>query len=253
MSFRVDRNVSAAVSTRGVPAPTRTTEVIDMTTHESFKRRIRERMALTGERYTAARRALLDAAAQRGGTRTWVSEPELGDDALRKATGRGWDAWCDIVDAWPGKDQGHTAVAAYLASSHGVDGWWAQGVTVGWERITGRRLPYQMADGSFTAGRSKTIDVDAAALRAALLDGEERGGLFPGHATELRSKPASKTIRVLIGPGTATFTLDAARDGRTKVTVAHEKLPSSQSADEWRFYWGEWLEAVDGADRADRA
>ena len=35
-----------------------------MTTDKTFKRRVRERMAATGERYTTARRALLDVLAE---------------------------------------------------------------------------------------------------------------------------------------------------------------------------------------------
>ncbi len=59
-----------------------------MTTHASFKRRIRARMEKTGERYGAARRTLLEpASAQR--SRVWVSEPEHSDKAILAATGRG--------------------------------------------------------------------------------------------------------------------------------------------------------------------
>ena len=45
----------------------------------------------------------------------------MADDTLREATGRGWDEWCDIIDAWPGHSDGHTAIATYLHEEHGVD------------------------------------------------------------------------------------------------------------------------------------
>lgn len=215
-----------------------------MTRQESFKRRIRERMARTGERYGAARRSLIEQSAD-GGPRRWVADPELGDDALRDATGRGWDEWCDVVDAWPGHGDGHAAVAAHLQAEHGVDGWWAQTITVGWERITGRRLPNQMADGTFTASRSRTVTVDAVAVRAALLDDDERAELFPGLPTELRSKPTTKALRVRVGPGVAVIDLRPRADGRVTVTVAHEKLPSVDDVAEWKAWWGDWLDALD--------
>ena len=60
-----------------------------MTRQESFKRRVRERMAKTGERYGAARRALVPAADD--ARRQWVSEPEMSEESIRRATGRGWD------------------------------------------------------------------------------------------------------------------------------------------------------------------
>lgn len=160
-----------------------------MTKQESFKRRVRERMAKTGERYGAARRVLLEQAEAREATtgRRWVSEPEVVDARVLDATGRGWNDWCDIIDAWPGHADGHTAVAAWLQSTHQVDGWWAQTVTGGWERITGRRLPGEMRDGSFTANKSKTVAGDAALIRKMLLDDDLRADLFPGKSTELRS------------------------------------------------------------------
>lgn len=221
-----------------------------MTAHESFKRRVRARMAKTGERYAAARAVLLAQAASRTSARTWVSDPEHSEEIILRNTARTWDEWCDVIEAWPGHTAGHTAIAKYLMANHGVNGWWAQGITVGWERITGRRLPYQMADGTFTAGRSRTVPHPPDALRELLLDDASRADLFGGLATQLRSKPSAKAIRIQIGPGIALFTLTAASDHRTKLAVTHEKLPTADAADEWRFFWEEWLDALIELERA---
>ena len=222
-----------------------------MTTNESFKRRIRSRMTETGERYGAARRVLIEQAARRRApasrparARVWVSEPELSDDSVREATGRGWDEWCDLLDAWPGHDDGHTAIATHVRDDLGVDGWWAQTVTVGYERITGRRLPYQRSDGTFSANRSRTVSIDAAELRAALLDEDARSELFPGLATELRSRPSSKGVRIGIGTGIALFDLDALHDGRLRLSIAHERLDSPEECGWWQDYWSAWLDAL---------
>jgi hypothetical protein len=199
-------------------------------------------MARTGERYAAARRVLLDQATRPGG-RVWVSQPEVNDDSIRQATGRDWDEWCDLIDAWPGNRDGHTAIAKYVHEELGVGGWWGQGVTVGYERITGLRLPHQMSDGTFTASKSRTVDIDAGAIRELLL-GDGREDLFPGYDTQMRSKPSAKVLKIIIGPGIAAFYLDAAKDGRTKVTIAHEKLPTFEHVEEWKFYWSDWLDAI---------
>jgi hypothetical protein len=216
-----------------------------MTLHDTFKRRVRARMSKTGERYAAARRVVL--AERAGARRTWAAEPEIGDTKLKEVTGKGWDAWCDLIDGWPEHDRGHSAVASWVQAEFGIDGWWAQTVTVGWERITGRRVPYQMADGTFTISRSRTVTIDTTALRQALLSDDQRVDLFPGHDTVLRSRPTTKALRVAIGDGIALFTIDALGDGRAKMVVSHEKLPSSEAAEEWRFYWSEWLDAIDTA------
>jgi hypothetical protein len=171
----------------------------------------------------------------------------MAEDTLREATGKGWEEWCDIIDAWPGKDDGHTAIATHLRDEHGVEGWWAQTITVGYERITGLRLPYQQPDGTFSAGKSRTVTADPGMLRAMLLDDGDRVDLFPGIDTQLRSRPTAKTLRVRIGPGTAQISIETLDDGRAKVAIAHEKLPSPASVEEWKAYWSDWLEAIDEA------
>lgn len=222
-----------------------------MTTQESFKKRIRARMEKTGEKYNAARRALIEQAQQRqqipqaDGGRAWSAQPEHGDDAVREATGRGWDEWVDLLEDAPVAEEGHTAVAAWLQDEHEVDGWWAQSVTGGWERITGRRLPHQMPDGTFTANRSRTIDgLDGDVLRGVLLDADGRDVLFPEHAVELRSRPTTKVLRFGIGGGVALIDIARKAGDRTTVTVAHEKLATLDDVRVWKQFWGDWLEAL---------
>ncbi len=221
-----------------------------MTSHASFKQRVRDRMVRTGERYAAARRVLLEQARRRASdgsrpSRVWRSEPDIDDAGILKGTGRSWNAWCDLIDAWTGHAQGHTAIAQWLVQQQGMDAWWAQSVTVGWERITGVRLPHQMADGTFTAGKSRTVSANATALRAMLLDERSRADLFPGHTATLKSKPTSKAIRLAMGDGVAQFDLVSLPDGRAKVTVSHLQLPTYDSVELWKFYWNEWLDAID--------
>ncbi|MDP9071405.1 MAG: hypothetical protein M3N68_09010, partial [Actinomycetota bacterium] len=225
---------SCDVGERGLPvARQRHGKAVVMTRQESFKRRIRARMEKTGERYGAARRVLVEQAST-GRRRTWAAEPETSDDSVRSATGRGWDEWCDVLDAWPGHTEGHTAIAAHLQHNHGIDGWWAQTVTVGYERITGRRQPYQQPDGTFSAHKSRTVTADPAVLRELLLDETDRADLFPGLDTELRSRPTSKVIRLAIGPGTAQIAIDPRADGKAKVTVEHERLPTLEEVEQWK-------------------
>lgn len=213
-----------------------------MTRQESFKKRIRARMAERGERYTQARTALIEEAA--GRDRRWVSEPEMSDERVHDATGRSWNEWCDLIDAWPRHVEGHPAVAAHLIDDLGLDGWWAHAVTVGWERITGRRVPGQRADGTFAVSKSATIDVDADSLRAALLDPDAHADLFPGLATTIRSKPTTKVLRIALHEGHALFELTTLDDGRTRVTIAHEKLATVDDIERWRAYWSDWLGAL---------
>jgi len=221
-----------------------------MTTHESFKRRIRERMIKTGERYGAARRALIHHTAPSGRRREWVAEPEHSDDVALANTGNRWDDWVDLIDAGPGRDAGHTAIAAWVNREHGVPGWWAQDVTVSYERITGLRLPGQMADGTFTVSKSRLVEIDRGLIRSLLLDDADRADLIPGFDTELRSKPTSKSLRFSIARdgadlGQILVTMDAAPRDRIRLTISHEKHPTLEDSEPWRDYWKEWLDAVE--------
>jgi len=218
-----------------------------MTTHEAFKKRVRERMVKTGERYGAARRALLAAAAQPNPS-GWAANPQHSDEQVRAKTGKGWNEWVAAIDAGPGRASGHTAIAAWLVGE-GVDAWWAQGVTVGFERITGLRMPGQMPDGTFTVSRSRVIAMTPAELRALLLDDASRSDLLPDFAVTLLSRPDAKTPRFAFVRGGETlgqisFATDAASAARTRLTVTHTKLPGHDEGELWKEFWGEWLDAV---------
>ncbi|WP_166849173.1 hypothetical protein [Isoptericola sp. BMS4] len=216
-----------------------------MTTQEKFKKRVRARMARTGERYGAARRSLLATAPDQA----WVSQPDVADDKIRESTGRGWDEWVAVIDAGPGRDAGHTAIAAWVGEHPGVSGWWAQSVTVGYERITGLRVPGQRPDGTFSVSRSRTLGLDGDELRALLLDDDARADLVPGLHLTPRSRPGTRSPRFAVadddGPrGTLLVSLDAVDDGRLKVTATHERIASAAEAEQWKSYWAEWLAAL---------
>ncbi len=180
-------------------------------------------------------------------SRTWVAQPETADESVLAATGRGYDAWCDLIDRMDGDTSDHTAVAAYLTDEHRVDPWWAQTITVGYERITGRRLPNQRRDETFTATKSRVVSsMSAAELRSRLLDDADRTELFGDVPAELRSDPEARTIRIAIGPGVATLGVSERADGRTHVAIQHDKLPAPEMVDDWKAYWADWLDRLDG-------
>lgn len=175
----------------------------------------------------------------------WVAAPDASDALVTEKTGRSWDEWVALIDAGPGRDAGHTAIATWLRDAHGVDAWWAQGVTVGYERITGIRLPGQMPDGTFSVSRSRTLPGERDALRTRLLDDETRAVLLPDVTTMLRSAPTAKQLRFDISEngadvGILAFSVDEAKAG-VKVVVTHEKLTSPEDAERWKQHWADWL------------
>lgn len=179
---------------------------------------------------------------------SWIAQPTVDDATIAASTGRGWDEWTALIDAGPGPDAGHTAIARWLVDAHGVDAWWAQSVTVGYERIRGLRLPGQMADGTFSVSRSRRVRVHADTLREALLDDGLRRDLLGEVETRLVSRPDAKSLRFRVtyegaDAGIVAFAAETAGDA-TKLTVTHEKLPTSEEAAWWKAHWAEWLDGV---------
>lgn len=201
------------------------------------------------ERYATARAEPRDAAAGSGAAATVDAGAD--DAQLRAKTGHSWDEWVELIDAGPGRGAGHTAIATWVRENRGVDAWWAQGVTVGYERLTGLRLPGQMPDGTFTVSRSRTLAADGAATRALLLDDIRRAALLPGLTSTLRSSAEAKQLRFDLcdaadgaQAGVVGFTLDPAKTG-VKLVVTHEKLTSAAAGDVFKRFWGDWLAALE--------
>ena len=86
-------------------------------------------------------------------------------DRVRDATGRSPDDWYALLDDAGGTTIGHTAIAAHLVQL-GVDSWWAQGVTIGYEQARGLRIPGQRSDGTFAVSASRQVPGE----REAVLD-----------------------------------------------------------------------------------
>lgn len=203
-------------------------------------------MVKTGEKYAEARRILIAQAALPTPT-GWVSQPEMNDESVHKHTSRSWDEWCAVIEAWPGHADGHQAIAKWLQSEQGLNGWWSQAVTIGYERIRGLRVPGQMSDGTFGVNKSATLTNAPNDLRAMLLDDAARADLLPSLKTTLRSKPTSKAIRIGIGvdEGYINVSLGEASEGRTKVTIQHRALRFVGEVEHWRAFWTDWLSVLD--------
>ncbi len=80
-----------------------------------------------------------------------IDYPELAgrsDATIKASTGCTWARWVKALDhakahIWPHRD-----IAKHVHEKYKVTGWWAQTVTVGYERIKGLRAVGQRRDGS---------------------------------------------------------------------------------------------------------
>ena len=215
-----------------------------MTKQRTFKRRVRERVAKTGESYTAARRMLIQ-----GGDipETAVAEfqPPVADERVIEATGRGWQAWFEVLDRWGATEHTHKEMASWLREKHGVDGWYAQSLTVGYERARGLRAPGEHADG-FAIGASKTIAVPVARLFDAFEKPTVRERWLPGADMRVRTATAPKSARYDWEDGSTRVIVgfEDAGESKSRVALSHERLPDADTADEMKAWWRERLVAL---------
>ncbi len=122
---------------------------------KDFKRLVRSRMQKTGESYTTARAQLLEK--KNPVPAIYLELTGMSDTAVRAKTGKTWKEWVRTLDAVDATAKSHSAIADWIYENHDVSGWWAQMVTVGYERIRGLRDVGQRRGGSYEASKSKTV------------------------------------------------------------------------------------------------
>ena len=231
-----------------------------MPTHKTFKGRVRARMAKTGESYTSARERLLRKAPDPApATTEAAAAPEAteptetasadafptSEAATVRATGKTYPDWFDVLDGWGATGQTHTAIARWLRDDLGVDGWWAQSITVAYERARGLRAVHEMRTG-FSVAVTRTIAVDDATALAAFTDATIRDRWLPDAPMAQRPTKAARTARFdWATPASRVVVNVAPRDDRrTTVTISHERLPDAASAGEQKSAWRDRLGAL---------
>ena len=177
---------------------------------------------------------------------TGPREPRLSEEAVRGATGRGWDELFALLDGWGAADRDHREIAAWLADEQGVDGWWSQAVTVEYEVARGLRPRGGDRDGTFTVNASRTVAVPVERLFAAFADPELRERWLPGERLRERTSQPARTARFDWGDGATRVVVGFTAKGEAKsqVDLAHERLPDAQAADRARAEWRERLAAL---------
>ena len=167
--------------------------------------------------------------------------PRMSEEAVQAKTGRHWDAWFELLDAAGAKAMDHAAIAKLLAETHGVDAWWAQSVTVEYEKARGLRVLGQNGDGEFYASGSKTIAASAERVFAAFEQEAERAAWLPGLDLRVRTATAPKSIRFDAPDGRTRVAvhLVAKGEGKAQVSLQQEKLADAAEAARQTAFWRE--------------
>ena len=159
---------------------------------------------------------------------------QVGGDAVKAATGKTHDEWHGILIDAGAKGWKHKQIADHLVKEHGVDGWWAQGITVDFEQKVQGRLPGQRPDGTFECAVRRTLAGDQReTLERAAAAVEERYGAPRAKSMTLRTPNvrfvSEEGIRVVVDA-------QPPRPSGTPVGITVSKLPDQDAytaAKEW--------------------
>ncbi len=208
--------------------------------NRDLKRLARSRMKKTGESYTAARAELVKKSKQNLSERAGMS-----DEVVAAKTGRTWEEWVRILDVRGARSMVHGEIARYLNEEQGVPGWWAQMVTVGYERIRGLREIGQRRSGEYAASKSKTIAAPVGKLFRAFATSRTREKWLPGVDWKVRKAIPDKSLRVTWEDGTSVEFYFIAKDReKSQVALEHRKLKSKAQAEKVKAYWGDRLDGL---------
>jgi hypothetical protein len=171
-----------------------------------------------------------------------AAEPGVSDAAVQRATGKSWDEWFTLLDAWQGTTHNHTAIARHVYETYGIDGWWAQSVTVGYERARGMRALHERPDG-FSMNASKTFPVPVERLFAAFVEQDERERWLEAVQLRNRTNQPHKSARFDVLPGETRLavTFVAKRPEKSAAQLQQERLTSAEEVAHWKALWKEQL------------
>jgi len=220
-----------------------------MPTDKDFKRLVRGRMQKTGESYTTARAHLRK---QKPTAVPIVPAPAdyarlagRSDATIKEKTGCNWERWVKALDhkkayTWP-----HREIAKYVNEKYKIPGWWAQSVTVGYERIKGLRAVGQRRDGAFEASKSKTFTVPLSRLYGAFENARMRARWLPGVDLTVRTATREKSMRITWADQTSVVVgFEGKGPAKSLVALTHEKLPDKTSSTRMKEYWADRLDVL---------
>lgn len=127
---------------------------------------------------------------------------EISEEAIIKATGSGKDHWYPILEEYAkdAKERKEITMRMWHQHSDVLSAWWAQMITVTWERDTNRRVMNQSCLGSFQLSASKTMPGDENEVWQRMMDSDWLAGSEFSEGNEFESEGVRCVVRA-VRPG----------------------------------------------------
>ena len=214
-----------------------------MPKQKDLKRLVRARMQKTGESYTSARTQVLKKNSPPPAR--FAELAGMSDEAVRTKTGHTWKQWVQKLDAAKASDLSHREIAKHVHDNYEVSGWWAQMLTVGYERIRGLREIGQRCDGSFNANKSKTFAVPISKLYRGFSVKRTRDRWLPDVKLKIRTSTVNKSMRMSWPDGTSVHAYFSAKGARkSQVAIQHVGLAGKADVAKRKEFWAERFTAL---------
>jgi len=232
-----------------------------MPRQKDLKRLVRARMNKTGEAYTAARANIIKKKRSvRSASLAPIAETDrpvgpkpseyarlagMSDAKVKAQTGCTWERWVKSLDYHGAENMSHREIAELVSRKYKTPDWWAQTVTVGYERIKGLRARGQRRDGTYEVSKSRTFDAPVSDLFGAWSDAALRRRWLKENEVRIRTATEPKSMRLDWSDGTIIAVGFAAKGkGKSSVAVQHTKLADRATAERLRKYWSDRLDAL---------
>ena len=168
---------------------------------------------------------------------TCTSAPPFSDAAVKARTGRDWAEWCALLDGQGAAMLSHPEIVRIVRPLHAGGGWWSQAVTIGYERLRGKRETFGKSDGSFSASASKTVPLGRDQVREWIGNAVQRRRWAPA-GLKAEASASTRLLRFSGADGSRINIYFEAKDaGRTVVAVEVLKLPDTKAVVAAKALW----------------
>ena len=166
------------------------------------------------------------------GTTTSAHSPAISDDRLKAATGRSRQRWFALLDKAGAESWDRRRIARWLGVKHEVDAWWAQSLTIDYERARGLRQG-RTRKGPLRTSAWKTIRRPAEAVWPFLDDDDLRRDWLDCEFGVRGRTPGDGTW----AHGVHELEPTSSGESRTQISVEHSGLHDAAEVAETKEFW----------------
>lgn len=173
------------------------------------------------------------------------SKPDayLSNQVILDRTGKPRAHWFALLDKAGARKMPHKEIALLLHKKHKLPAWWAQMVSVQYERERGLREVNQKCSGEFSLSKSVTLPFPVGEAYSAWHSATSRRAWLGCDCLEVTTANANKNIR---GKWRDDSRIEVRfypkAPNKTQVVLDHGKLADGDAITRWRHYWDEQME-----------